>query len=589
MNKATAQGTPRGTCSTTGPGAAAARTTDVLWTGGPAGLGHPLPSEPKLPLSVCAPSLAGALDPHEDVVAAPSDPSGVGKLSADLVLEPFERRLKHRRRVGQKGWLVAALHLVDKTIELRHAPTPRGGAATSGNVGAVAPGDDPAAVKVAVILAAGFGLRLHPKSNTPKPLTKVLGLTLAERVVCALHVAADIRRFIVCLGHDAGTIKAHFTGIAQRRGVVVEFAEARDWQRGNGASALAAKGHTGDAPFFLVMADHLFDPEIARRLARDPPAPGEMCLAVDRDKAGIFDLDDVTRVRIADDRIRAIAKGLEKWDAADTGIMLCTAGLFEGLEGAAAKGLHALSDGLSELAREGLARAVDVTGQAWLDVDTPEALCEAERRIMREQGGKTNDGPVSRHLNRPVSRWLTRYLVRAPVTPNQISLASWVLSCLAAALFAAGGYAALAAGGVIAQIASIMDGCDGEIARLKRIESDFGRWFDAILDRYADAFLLFGLTWHVFAATGTHVALAIGFAAIVGSYMNSYTADKYDGLMARRLHGASYFRLGRDVRVFVIFLGAVLNQPLFTLGVVALVMNVEVVRRVVICRRAPAA
>ena len=49
--------------------------------------------------------------------------------------------------------------------------------------------------------------------------------------------------------------------------------------------------------------------------------------------------------------------------------------------------------------------------------------------------------------------------------------------------------------------------------------------------------------------------------------------------MAKRLQGASYFRLGRDVRVFVIFLGAVLNQPLFTLGVVALVMNVEVVRR----------
>jgi len=70
------------------------------------------------------------------------------------------------------------------------------------------------------------------------------------------------------------------------------------------------------------------------------------------------------------------------------------------------------------------------------------------------------------------------------------------------------------------------------------------------------------------------------------SFLNSYTADKYDGLMAQKLQGASYFRLGRDVRVFVIFLGALLNQPLFTLGVVAVVMNVEVARRVVIFRRA---
>jgi CDP-L-myo-inositol myo-inositolphosphotransferase len=56
--------------------------------------------------------------------------------------------------------------------------------------------------------------------------------------------------------------------------------------------------------------------------------------------------------------------------------------------------------------------------------------------------------------------------------------------------------------------------------------------------------------------------------------------------MAQRLQGASYFRLGRDVRVFVIFLGAVLNQPLFALAVVALTMNVEVVRRIVIYARA---
>jgi CDP-L-myo-inositol myo-inositolphosphotransferase len=153
-------------------------------------------------------------------------------------------------------------------------------------------------------------------------------------------------------------------------------------------------------------------------------------------------------------------------------------------------------------------------------------------------------------------------------------------------MMAFGGYPALAIGGVLAQLASIIDGCDGEIARLKHSQSAFGGWFDAVLDRYADAILLFGLMWHEFAATGTNLSILLGFAAIAGSFLNSYTADKYDGLMAQRLQGASYFRLGRDVRVFIIFLGAVLNQPLLTLGVVALVMNVEVVRRIVVCARA---
>jgi CDP-L-myo-inositol myo-inositolphosphotransferase len=440
---------------------------------------------------------------------------------------------------------------------------------------------------MALILAAGLGSRLHPYTKQPKPLTSVLGLTLAERVVCTL-LDAGIRRFLVTLGHEAEMIRGHFSDIARRRGVTIDFVDAEHWERGNGASALAAKGRTGNAPFFLVMIDHLFDPKIAHALADDPPPPGEMRLAVDQDKDALFDLDDVTRVKIDGGRIQAIKKTLENWDASDTGVMLCTSGLFEGLERAAANNEHGLSDGLRELAREGRAKTVDVTGLWWLDVDTLEALHEAERRLMRDQGRKTRDGPVARHLNRPVSRWLSQYLVRTSITPNQISLASWILSCAAAGLMALSGYPALAIGGVLAQLASIIDGCDGEIARLKHSQSEFGGWVDPVLDRYADAVLLFGLMWHEFAATGTNLSVVLGFAAIVGSFLNSYTADKYDGLMAQRLQGASYFRLGRDVRVFIIFLGAFLNLPLFTLGVIALVMNAEVVRRIVVCARAEA-
>ena len=440
----------------------------------------------------------------------------------------------------------------------------------------------------AVILAAGLGSRLRLQTDIPKPLTNMLGLTLAERVVCTL-LDIGVRRFLVTLGHEATRVRAHFSDIARRRGVTFDFIEVEGGERGNGASALAAKGRTGEAPFFLVMIDHLFDPRMARALAEDPPAPGEMRLAVDRDKDGIFDLDDVTRVKIDEGRITEIDKDLGDWDAADTGVMLCTSGLFEGLEGAAAINKHSLSDGLRELARKGRARTLDVTGMSWLDVDTPEALCEGERQLMRNQGRKTRDGPVARNLNRPVSRWLSRYLVRTTVTPNQISVISWLLSCVAAGLMAVSGYPALAAGGVLAQLASILDGCDGEIARLKHSQSEFGGWLDAVLDRYADAVLLFGLMWHEFAATGTNLSIVLVFAAIVGSFLISYTADKYDGLMAQRLQGASYFRLGRDTRVFVIFLGAVLNQPVFTLAVIALVMNVEVVRRIIICRRPPVA
>ena len=274
--------------------------------------------------------------------------------------------------------------------------------------------------EMALILAAGWGSRLRPQAKAPKPLARVLGLTLAERVVCTL-LDTGIRRFLVTLGHEAEMVRGHFFDIARRRAVTIDFIEAGDWERGNGASALAAKGRTGEAPFFLVMIDHLFDPGIARALADDPPALGEMRLAVDRDKDAIFDLDDVTRVTIDDGRIQAIEKNLGFWDAADTGVMLCTPGLFEGLERAAASNKHGLSDGLRELAGEGRARTVDVTGMSWLDVDTPEALREAERRSdarPRPQSPGRADSAPSQPAGFPMDQRLSGCAQRCDAQPN---------------------------------------------------------------------------------------------------------------------------------------------------------------------------
>ena len=105
-----------------------------------------------------------------------------------------------------------------------------------------------------------------------------------------------------------------------------------------------------------------------------------------------------------------------------------------------------------------------------------------------------------------------------------------------------------------------------------------------MLDHYADAFLLFGLTWHVFFAAEGGLAL---FMAITGSFLVSYTAEKYDGLMKTRFQrGESLgIRIGRDLRVLVIALGAVFNLPYLALSLIAVVMNAETVRRIVTASR----
>ena len=434
-----------------------------------------------------------------------------------------------------------------------------------------------------LIIAAGKGSRLCRKGNC-KPLVPILGVPLIERVIrCAIQGEND--DFYVVSGYQGDRVRHFLDGLARRCRVKITHIINDDWELDNGLSVLKAREYL-DGPFLLLMGDHLFDPAILRDLTRRPIGEGEITLAVDSYTTNsLIDMDDVTRVQLENGKVRDIGKGLASFNGVDAGIFLCTPVLFEALERSAAiHGDTSLSGGVRCLATAGKVKALDIQGRFWLDVDDPKALEKAERVLLEQVRDKPNDGPVSRYLNRPLSVRISRQLTRLAISPNQISLVSFLFSLLAAGLFAVGGYPALLAGGVLAQFGSIIDGCDGEVARLKFRESDFGGWFDAVLDRYADAFLLFGLTWHAYGARADGIALLIGFLAIIGSFMLSYTADKYDSLMRGRIAGGRRLRIGRDIRVFLIFLGALFNQPFGALAVIAVLMNTETVRRVIVCR-----
>jgi len=435
-----------------------------------------------------------------------------------------------------------------------------------------------------LIIAAGKGSRLRQRGDS-KPLVPILGVPLIERVIRSA-LKAGIDDFCVVTGYNGEKVRCFLDDLARDCRINITHVVNEAWEEGNGLSVLKARGQFNEK-FVLLMTDHLFDVEILRKLLQQPLHAGEIILAVDRNLDNRFaDIDDVTKVEIKGGKVVNISKDLKEFNGFDTGIFLCSPAIFQSIAQSISKyGDSSLSGGEKCLADEGNFIAVDTDGRFWIDIDDPTAMDKAENHLLDQLKDKPNDGPVSRHLNRPLSVRISRYLTRVAVSPNQISLVSFLFFVLASGLFMLGGYPALAAGGVLAQFASIIDGCDGEVARLKFQESSFGSWFDAVLDRYADAFLLFGLTWHASAGGGYTPALFVGFLAIIGSFMLSYTADKYDALMRDRFEVGRGLRLGRDVRVFLVFLGALVNQPFVTLLLIAVVMNAETIRRIVICRR----
>jgi histidinol-phosphate aminotransferase len=248
-----------------------------------------------------------------------------------------------------------------------------------------------ARVTRAIVLAAGLGSRLSEGGDiTPKPLRRVAGVPLIVRVLRTLE-AAGIEHAVVVIGHGGHLIRE---AVAEGHdlGLDVSFVENTDYLKKNGVSVLTAAAFI-DQECVLTMSDHLYSPELVRRLlAAEIPADGA-ALAVDYDIPRCFDLGDATKVAVERGRIVRIAKELDSYDALDTGVFRIGPSLVAELSRVAElNGDASLSDGVQALSRRGVFAAVDVGDVRWIDVDTQPALERAEA-MLRVYGEDLGDEP----------------------------------------------------------------------------------------------------------------------------------------------------------------------------------------------------
>ena len=428
----------------------------------------------------------------------------------------------------------------------------------------------------ALILAAGEGHRLNGvNGGSPKPLTPVLGLTLLERAILSCK-EAGVLEFYVVIGYSSHIMVRYLSALEQKLSVLIQPVENPNWREGNGSSALSAAPYVS-RPFLLLMCDHLFDPAIIQLLLTAGTNTTDCLLAVDRHSERVFDLDDATKVQLDGDVITGIGKEKASFDAVDTGLFLCQPSLFDVLKVAKDRGQHSLSAGLVELIRSREFRAVTIGQRFWFDVDTPKSLGLAKKALMRSLSKPDEDGFVSRYLNRPVSRRISEILVRTPVTPNGISLLSFAVGIIGAVMFCLGGYIWTILAGLVIQLSSIVDGCDGEVARLKFQSSKFGGWFDTILDRYADTAIVAGVSFGYW-LSHPHAAVWLGaIFALTGFIMASYTKKEFVIRYQSKPPSGLFGKLiKRDLRIFAITLGAVVNLPYETMLLIGLLSHVGI-------------
>ena len=431
----------------------------------------------------------------------------------------------------------------------------------------------------ALIIAAGTGSRLQPAvKDKLKPLIQLLGVSLVERVILTAK-QAGINDFVIVIGYRGDKIKTHL-GDGSGCGVKITYIENKEWHKGNGISVLKARELLKEE-FVLLMSDHIFDAQILKELREVKLGHDEGVLVVDRTPEKYVDLDDATKVKIDKGWIRDIGKTIEDYDAVDCGMFLLSPSVFDALEESIKADDETLSGGIRVLAQDRKMKTIDVKDNFWIDIDTPEDIKKAEK-ILCKKLVKPTDGPISKYLNRPLSIRVSRLLAKTTIKPNTISFLSFFICLLSAFFFSFGVYFHIIIAGILAQFSSILDGCDGEIARLKFQKTGYGAWFDATLDRYADALIIFGMAYGWWSVHGKIEVWIIGFIALMGSFMNSYTAMKYDTLLMK--HKKATIRFGRDIRLFLILVGAAFNQIYWTLIILGVVTNAESIRRLHLLR-----
>lgn len=153
-------------------------------------------------------------------------------------------------------------------------------------------------------------------------------------------------------------------------------------------------------------------------------------------------------------------------------------------------------------------------GGAFLErLPSPDVRADLERAFLLRLENP-NDGLMDTLLNRKLSRPLTRVFLRTPLTPNQVTGLSFLVGLLGAGCFLLGSYGWTLVGALLLQASTVLDCVDGEIARVKMLESPFGEWLDITLD------------------TVVHVAIFIGVGVAVWKQIGLAAAPLLGGLLA---------------------------------------------------------
>lgn len=201
------------------------------------------------------------------------------------------------------------------------------------------------------------------------------------------------------------------------------------------------------------------------------------------------------------------------------------------------------------------------------------------------------EGIVNTLIIRKISGAITACLAGTKISPLAVSISSFIIGLATAFFLALGEWKYLIIGGILVLFSYTLDNVDGEIARLRGMVTKKGGWLDTLFDRIKEGTLFFGICFGLYSQTHNSAIWMYGFIAVISVYMSeivpNITALQLEKSTLKKTHSnlfltkiikklkikQSFLSLGIDVRLFIIALGAILNQLMLVLWFFMIVQN----------------
>jgi phosphatidylglycerophosphate synthase len=201
---------------------------------------------------------------------------------------------------------------------------------------------------------------------------------------------------------------------------------------------------------------------------------------------------------------------------------------------------------------------------------------------------KSEEDILTRSYTRNISLIFTKYLVQTDLTPNQITVIGFTVTLLAAFLLTTGVYFYFVIGAILVQLSLIIDCVDGEVSRLKKMTSKFGKWLDSSLDRIGIFILLMALSLGFYQQMKDLLVLLLGIITMSSFYLCELidmpiegkvnSSRKYNSDFIKKVTKVfhikfSYIGYSASLIRLVISIGLLFNNVFFIFGFFIVTLN----------------